>query len=243
MKAMIFAAGLGTRLRPLTNDRPKALVEVAGVPLLEIIIKRLSMAGFDEIMINIHHFGGKVISFLNDHDYFGTNIYLSDERDLLLDTGGGLQKARWFFGDEPFLVHNVDILTDLDLKAFYNHHMNSGATATVAVRNRTSSRQFLFDPSNRLSGWQNVKTGEQRICRPQPDLTPQSFSGIHVISPDLFRFFPDNKRVFSMIDVYLAACGQTTINAYNHDSSNWLDVGTIESLDRAADLLRHLPLE
>ncbi len=164
---MLFAAGLGTRLRPLTDDRPKALVEVNGTPLLEIAIHRLIVAGCREIIVNVHHFAEQIIGFLKKNDHFGIRIAISDEREALLETGGGLKKAAWFFDDEkPFLVCNTDVLTNLDLQKFYQKHLESGALATLAVRNRPSSRSFLFDETMRLTGWQNTKTGETRWSKP-----------------------------------------------------------------------------
>ena len=161
MKAMIFAAGLGTRLRPLTDIMPKALVPVAGKPMLERVILRLKKAGFDDITINIHHFGGQIVEFLHANNSFGLNIHISDERDMLLDTGGGVKKACPFLdGNEPFLVHNADILTDIDLTTFYRHHQDSNAEATLLVSERKTSRYLLFDDSYNLHGWINKSTQE-----------------------------------------------------------------------------------
>ena len=161
MKAMIFAAGLGTRLRPLTDHMPKALVPVAGKPMLERVILRLKEAGFNEITVNIHHFGEQIIDFLRAHDNFGTEIHISDERGMLLDTGGGIKKARPFLdGQEPFLVHNADILTDIDLAGLYRHHLESDAESTLLVSERKTSRYLLFDDDYHLHGWINKSTGE-----------------------------------------------------------------------------------
>ena len=146
MKALIFAAGLGTRLRPLTDDRPKAMVEIAGKPMLQHVIERVAAAGFDDITINIHHYGQMIIDFLEQNNNFGVNIHISDERGLLLDTGGGILKARqWLDGDEPFLVHNTDIISTLDLKAFYNYHVEHDALATILVKERQTQRYLLLD--------------------------------------------------------------------------------------------------
>uniref|UniRef100_UPI003FEE6622 nucleotidyltransferase family protein n=1 Tax=Phocaeicola sp. TaxID=2773926 RepID=UPI003FEE6622 len=161
MKAMIFAAGLGTRLRPLTDNMPKALVPVAGKPMLERVILRLKEAGFNEITVNIHHFGEQIIDFLRAHDNFGTEIHISDERGMLLDTGGGIKKARPFLdGQEPFLVHNADILTDIDLAGLYRHHLESDAESTLLGSELKSSRYLLFDDDYHLHGWINKATGE-----------------------------------------------------------------------------------
>jgi NDP-sugar pyrophosphorylase family protein len=159
MKALIFAAGLGTRLRPMTDDRPKAMVEIAGKPMLQHVIERVAAAGFDDITINIHHYGQMIIDFVESHDNFGLNLHISDERGLLLDTGGGILKARqWLDGDEPFLVHNTDIITTLDLKAFYDYHVEHDALATILVKERKTQRYFLFDENDRLCGWTNKAT-------------------------------------------------------------------------------------
>ena len=158
---MIFAAGLGTRLRPLTDHTPKALVSVAGKPMLERVILRLKEAGFNDITVNIHHFGEQIIEFLRANNDFGITIHLSDERDMLLDTGGGIKKARPFLdGNEPFLVHNADILSDINLAELYRHHRESNAEATLLVSQRQTSRYLLLDDANRLHGWINKSTGE-----------------------------------------------------------------------------------
>ncbi len=237
MKAMIFAAGLGTRLRPLTNNKPKALVEVNGIPLLEIALQKLIHHGFREVIINIHHFGQQIIDFLEAKDHFGIHLEISDERDQLLDTGGGLKKAAWFLQDGPFLVYNADILTNIDLAALYQQQLGTDAIATLAVRDRESSRKLLFDQNQTLCGWQNMKTGEQKISRYADVQTPLSFSGIHVIHPNLFRYFPD-QEVFSIIDVYLEAAQKEVIQAYRHDADIWLDVGKPEALEQGQKLWR-----
>ncbi|MBP9005682.1 MAG: NTP transferase domain-containing protein, partial [Candidatus Marinimicrobia bacterium] len=189
MKALILAAGLGKRLRPLTNQKPKALIEVGGRPLLQIAIEYLQMYGFDEIIINVHHHADQIIKYLEVNKYLGQNIIISDETDQLLDTGGALKKAAWFFEDsQPFLVYNVDILCNLDLRQFCKHHRESGALATLAVRQRSSERYLLFDEANVLCGWQNLKTGEiiQTRLSDSP-LCQLAFSGISVLSPEILR--------------------------------------------------------
>ena len=238
MKAMIFAAGLGTRLRPLTNDRPKALVEVAGTPLLAHVIQRLKQFGVQDLIVNVHHFADLVIDFLEKNDHFGLNITISDERDHLLETGGGLKKAAWFFDDgQPFLVHNVDIVSDLDLHALYQRHLKRGGLATLAVTERTSSRYLLFDRYHRLKGWTNVKTGEVRMARrTRARLKPWAFSGIHIIDPALLDLVTET-GAFSIIDVYLRLAATHTIRAFPHPAEGWLDVGKKENLEPAARLL------
>ena len=243
MKAMIFAAGLGTRLRPLTNDRPKALVEVAGKPLLEMAIRRLKKFGCTDLIINVHHFADKIIDFLEAHHHFDLNIEISDERNLLLDTGGGLKKAAPFFNDHrPFLVCNADIITDLDLRKLYDTHCQSDAMATLAVRKRTTSRYLIFNEEKELVGWRNVKTKEVKWSRktPEKEVEDWAFSGIHVIHPDFFKFFPKTAEAFSIIPVYLKAAQKARILAYPHNESIWLDVGKPQALAEAETIMQKL---
>ncbi|WP_281643809.1 nucleotidyltransferase family protein [Bacteroides zoogleoformans] len=243
MKAMIFAAGLGTRLCPLTDHMPKALVPVAGRPMLERVILRLKDAGFNDITVNIHHFGDQIIDFLRTHNNFGTDIHISDERDMLLDTGGGISKARPFLdGNEPFLVHNADILSETNLAAFYHRHVGSKAEATLLVSHRETSRYLLFDENFRLNGWINKSTGEVRPegfdCR-KKEYRELAFGGIHVISPSLFRFM-DNERwtgKFSIIPFYLSVCHEACIQGYVPQGEQWFDVGKIETLKKAEEWL------
>jgi NDP-sugar pyrophosphorylase family protein len=236
MKAMIFAAGLGTRLRPLTNDRPKAMVEVEGKPLLQIQMERLKALGFTQIVVNVHHFADLVIDFLKGKDNFGLKISISDERELLLDTGGGLSRARPQLSDhEPFFVCNVDVLTDLDPAEMLAAHEKSGALATLAVRDRKTSRYLLFDEEMRLCGWRNEKTGEVR-GNPPSDAVPLAFSGIHVISPAIFPLIRQT-GVFSIIDVYLDLMGQHKLFGFRHDEGIWMDVGKPPELKAASGIL------
>ena len=237
MNAMIFAAGLGTRLRPLTDSCPKALVLINGLPLLEIVIRRLEQAGVREILVNAHHFADHVIEFVRQREASGATIHVSDERDLLLDTGGGLKKAAWFFEDgAPFFAHNVDVVSDIDLLALYQYHCDHpDALATVCVTDRPSSRKLLFDVTGALCGWEHQRRGERKMAR-TPDggaWQALSFSGIHVMSPDIFRYMPE-QSVFSIIDVYLSAASTRRILAYPHDQGCWFDVGTPERLAQAA---------
>lgn len=237
MKAMIFAAGLGTRLKPLTDNMPKALVPVAGIPMLERVILRLKESGFDDITVNIHHFGQQVIDFLNTHNNFGIQIHISDERDLLLDTGGAIHKARPFLdGNEPFLVHNADILTDMDLRAFYQHHLGSNAEASLLVSKRNTSRYLLFDQHYQLKGWTNKNTGE---IKPEgleykngQSYIEMAFGGIHVISPSLFRLMENDRwqGKFSIIPFYLSACQTSRILGYPLQDVHWFDIGKPETL-------------
>jgi NDP-sugar pyrophosphorylase family protein len=240
MQAMIFAAGLGTRLRPLTNEKPKALVEIAGKTLLERAILKLVDAGVKDIIINIHHFGDKVLQFLSDTSLPQVNIQISDERELLLDTGGGLKKAASMFSKQnPVIVYNVDVITDIDLNEMMIVHKKEKALATLAVRSRSTSRYLLFNHTNQLKGWRNIKTQEQIVhCTDSSKLKEQAFSGIHIIEPKLFNYFPD-KAVFSIIELYLEQASKQKIIGYNHDHSRWFDVGTPEKLQKAEQHLLH----
>ncbi len=230
---MIFAAGLGTRLRPITNDRPKAMAEIHGTPLLEIIIRRLINYGFDEIIINVHHFAEMVIDFLASKNNFGIDIQISDERGELLDTGGGLKKASWFFdNNKPFLVHNVDTITDIDLLDYYNYHIKAKALATLLVRHRPGSRFFLFNEEKQLCGWENVVTGEKILVKPEDQKLDQiAFSCLHIIDPSIFNLIHE-EGCFSIIDTYLKLAKTHKIQGYLDDESYWLDVGTPEKLNR-----------
>ena len=235
MKAMIFAAGLGTRLQPLTDHIPKALVEVNGKSLLERVIERLKSTGVDHFVINVHHLSSQVIDFIERKDYFKTCIDISDESGQLLDTGGGLKKAACFLqGNEPFIVHNVDVLSDIDLNNMFEFHQKSGALATLAVRDRDSSRKLLFDGSGDLTGWKNDNTHETIQIRPSHPSIELAFSGIHIISPGIFDLMKE-EGVFSIIDVYLRLARSHQIKAFRHDDSMWLDVGSPEKLKKAIE--------
>jgi len=241
---MLFAAGLGTRLRPHTKDKPKALVEVNGIPLLEISLRRLIKAGCTQVVVNVHHFAGQVIEFIERNDSFGIRIVISDERGQLLETGGGLKKAAWFFDDgQPFFLCNTDVLTDLDLNEFYDVHQLSGAVATLAVRHRRTARYLLFDEKMGLQGWRNSKTGETRWCnQPAPaKVSEWGFSGLQVVDPALFKWLPDEEN-FSIIEVYLKAAERVRIAGYPHDTDFWLDVGSPEALEKAAQGIAGLDL-
>src|SRR5947199_572299 len=180
MKAMILAAGLGTRLRPLTNDRPKALVKVAGKTLLEITLRRLTECGIREVIVNVHHFADMVVDYVKQHDNFGLRLEISRE-DVLLDTGGGLQKAGWFFqgDDEPFVLHNVDVISTIDLHRMLEFHEQSKALATLAVQDRQTSRYLLFDPHNRLCGRRTGPGGTPEMVTTAPHTEALAFSRVH----------------------------------------------------------------
>lgn len=244
MKAMIFAAGLGTRLKPLTDTLPKALVPVAGRPMLEHVILKLKTAGFTEIVINIHHFGEQILNFLQANDRFGITIHISDERDQLLDTGGGIKKARSFFenADEPFLIHNVDILSDVDLKALYDYHLQEGGVATLLASSRKTSRYLLFNADNRLCGWINKDTLQTKPEGFRYDASlyrEYAFSGIHVLSPTIFRLMdaPRWEGKFSIMDFYLATCRQADYTGYLKDQLQLIDIGKPETLARAESFI------
>jgi NDP-sugar pyrophosphorylase family protein len=240
MKAFILAAGLGTRLKPLTDNKPKALVEINGTPLIELIINRLIRFGFNQIIVNVHHFADDIIKFLNEKNNFGIEIVISNEKDLLLDTGGGLKKTAWFFDDEkPFLVHNVDILSNIDLSVLYSSQNSLNSMITIAVQTRNSSRYFLFDEEKSLCGWRNEKSDETKITRdPIGKLTPFAFSGIHVIDPEVFNLMPDQK-VFSIVDFYLALASKHRITYFDHSGSIFLDLGKKENLIRAEESINN----
>ena len=238
MNAMIFAAGLGTRLRPLTNDRPKALVEVNGKTLLEHNILKLKEAGFDRIVVNIHHFGEQIVEFLNGHDNFGIDIRVSDERQQLLDTGGGIKHAIPLFDQSlPILIHNVDIISDIDVRKLYAKHLawESASTlgATLAVHQRKTSRYLQFTGDMHLCGWTNIKTGEVKGERGEAF----AFAGIHVVEPSLLPFLQaQDSDVFSIIDFYLKVCNQITIAGSDVTGREWVDCGKPEALAKAAQL-------
>ncbi|MCB0640186.1 MAG: NTP transferase domain-containing protein [Phaeodactylibacter sp.] len=242
MKAMIFAAGLGTRLRPLTNDRPKALVEAGTMPLLEFAIRRLKFFGWQTIVVNVHHFAAQIEDFLEAHQNFGLDIRISDERGLLLETGGGLKKASRHFQDGSVLLYNADIVSNIDLKALWAYHHAGNHLATLAIRDRDSSRHLLFDANHVLKGWKNRKTGETKWCAaPLPNPKALAFSGIHVVHPDLFAFFPEQDR-FSIIDVYLKAGKTGRIQGYRHDADIWVDAGKPSTLPLAAEWIPKIPI-
>ena len=243
MKAMVLAAGLGTRLRPLTEDRPKALVEIAGRTLLEITLTRLREFGVQEVIVNVHHFADMVVDYLAAKHNFGMRIEVSRE-DVLLDTGGGLKKAAWFFldnaqSDEPALLHNVDVLSTIDLAAMARFHSEHQALATLAVRERRSSRYLLFDQQGLLCGRRFDREDRTELARPSADLQALAFCGIHVISPRLLAVMSED-GVFSIVETYLRLAAQREkIVAYRADEAYWRDLGTVESVEQAeADFRR-----
>ena len=240
---MIFAAGLGTRLRPLTDTMPKALVEVGGKPLLAHVLQRIRQAGFERAVVNVHHFPQQIIDYLDSHPLDHLQVSVSDESDQLLETGGGIRKAFPLFSpDSNILIHNVDILSNVDLAGFYEQAQAD--EATLLVSERSTSRYLLFDEEMRLVGWTNIQTGEVRS--PYPDLNPKdyrayAFSGIHVISPRLVAAMDTWPNRFGIIDFYLAVCGKCRIRGIVKPDLRLLDVGKIDSLHEAGEFLKTLP--
>lgn len=239
MKAMIFAAGLGTRLRPITDSMPKALVPVGGIPMLQRVIMNLKNAGCSHIIVNVHHFPDMIIDFLAAHDNFGIEIAVSDERHKLLDTGGGIVKvASWLDGNEPFIVHNADILTDLNLRELYDAHCNSRSDATLLVSSRKTSRYLLFDNDMKMNGWINDSTGEVKPAGTNAtDFEKYAFNGIHVLSPSALHeltSFRKEGEAFSIMDFYIDACRHLNFNGFLPDAQySWFDIGKQASLTAA----------
>lgn len=238
MKAMVLAAGLGTRLRPLTNDRPKALVEIAGRTLLEITLTRLREFGIREVIVNVHHFADQVLEYLEARGNFGMRVEVSRE-EVLLDTGGGLKKAGWFFledggrADEPFLLHNVDVISSIDFRAMVDAHKKAGALATLGVQERDSSRLLLFDEELRLCGRRVGRDAGPEMVRATVEPKALAFTGVHVISPRLISLMSED-GVFSIIDVYLRmARAGAKVQGWSADAFYWRDLGKMESLVQA----------
>jgi NDP-sugar pyrophosphorylase family protein len=248
MKAMVLAAGLGTRLRPLTNDRPKALVDIAGRTLLEITLVRLRTFGVREVIVNVHHLADQIVEYLKAHENFGVRIEISRE-DVLLDTGGGLKKAGWFFledskrAEEPFILHNVDVLSTIDLHRMVQFHVENKALATLAVQERETSRPLLFDEHLTLCGRKAGRDAQVEIVRASQEKKALAFSGIHVISPRLLAKMTE-EGVFSIISSYLRLAGQgEKIGAFRADQYYWRDLGRREDVLQAAQDLEQKVLQ
>jgi len=243
MKAMILAAGLGLRLRPITDDRPKALVEIAGRTLLEITLSRLRTFGIHEVIINVHHFADMVLEYLKANHNFGMRIEVSRE-EVLLDTGGGLKKAAYFFlehsngFDDPFILHNVDVISTIDLRRMVQFHTENRALATLAVQDRETTRYLLFDEQLQLRGWRSGRDQKSELARSSQQVQALAFSGIHVISPRIFARMTE-EGIFSIIDFYLhlAAHGENIL-AFRADEYYWRDLGRPENLMEAAQDLK-----
>lgn len=238
MKALLFSAGLGTRLKPFTDHHPKALARIGNSTLLEWNIRWLQQFGIFDVVVNVHHFADQIIELLSREQGFGSQITISDERDALLETGGGLKKAAPFFaGQQDLLVLNVDILSNTDISELIHAHRSQGAIATLAVQQRTSSRYFLFDKYNCLKGWENPQKSALRLAEgaERPELKARAFSGIQVIDQALLHKIPFEGK-FSIVDVYLDLCGREKIMAWDHTGDQLLDVGKPESLELATKL-------
>jgi len=257
MKAMLFAAGLGTRLRPYTASLPKALIELGGRTILQIIAERLIQAGVTDIVVNVHHFAGMMKESIDRLHYPGVRFFVSDETGQLLDTGGGLRQAqRWLDGEQPFFLHNADVLSGIDLKRLHEKHQAANALVTLAVSSRPSTRYFLWD-GDELAGWENTVTGETVLCRkaqshptkrqpgnkrekgkkditetPMGALQRRAYSGIAVISPEIFGLMTET-GVFSIRDVYLRLAERWPVRCFEHEHDTWFDIGTPGKLERA----------
>jgi len=231
MRGMLFAAGLGTRLKPFTDNHPKALAVVNGKTLLERNIEYLKLYGIVELVINVHHFANQIEDFLKKNDYFGVNIQISDESDEVLETGGGLVKARHLLGNEPFFLMNVDILTDLDISDLIRFHGENQPLVTLAVSDRESSRKLLFEENMHLKGWRNLNSGEEIIASDFP-LKELAFSGIHVIHPKIFEMMPDSGK-FSIMTTYMELMRTETILGFDCSGGVLVDVGRPESVFEA----------
>ena len=237
MKAMIFAAGLGTRLKPFTDKHPKALAIVNNKTLLQRNIEYLQQFGINEVIVNVHHFAAQIIEAITLNNGWGSNITISDETSEVLETGGGLKKAAWYFEQEKnFVLMNVDMLTNFNLlKLIQYHQQQTNTLATLAVTSRNSSRCFLCNNQNVLCGWRNKLTQEQKIVRPSETLIEKAFSGIHVIDTSIFSLIQQSGK-FSMVDVYLSLANNNNIQCYDHTGSTLLDVGKPENIILAEQL-------
>ena len=247
-QAMIFAAGLGTRLKPLTDTMPKALVRVGGQPLLWHVIQKLKAAGYERIVVNVHHFAQQIIDYLKENDNFGLDIRISDETSGLLETGGGIKKALPLFDqDSLVLIHNVDILSNVNLRRIFEFTASAAATdasvdALLLVSDRKTKRYLLFDDELILDGWTNIETGEVRS--PYKGLDPLNckrlaFSGIHMISPRIYPLFDEMPDRFGIIDFYLKFCHQCAFLGYEQKGLRLLDVGKLDTLEQAEQFLKY----
>jgi len=234
MKAMILAAGAGSRLRPLTDTCPKALIDINGTPMLEIVLRRLIHAGVNAVVINVFHLADLIVDFLRAQNHFGIHIEISRETELL-DTGGGLKKAAYFFDDDrPFILHNVDVLSNLDLQKMYQYHVAQNALATLAVQSRQSGRYFLFNANGVLCGWESMAQQQKTWASvPVEQTTRLAFNGIHIISPQIFSKMQET-GAFSINQIYLRLAGAgEKILAFPMDEYFWRDLGRLEKLEQA----------
>ena len=229
MKAMIFSAGLGTRFKPWTDNHPKALAVVNGKSLLQHNIEYLQQFDITEVVVNVHHFADQITDVIKQHKGWGSNVTISDEKEEVLETGGGLLKAKELLAGDTFLTINVDILTDLNLKAFFSYHQQQQSLITLAVTDRFTSRYLLFNKDNRLCGWRNKKTGEEKMAMQASELYEKAYSGIALFEPDVFNHIPFTGK-FSLIDVYLSLADQHKIAGFDHTGNRFIDVGKPESV-------------
>ncbi len=238
MKAMILAAGLGTRLKPWTDKHPKALALVNSKSLLQRNIEYLRHFGIRDVIVNVHHFADQIIDAVNKNSGWGSIITISDETDMVLETGGGLKKAAPFLNDnENFILMNADILTDMLLNEMIATHVHRKPLATLATTERKTSRYFLFNDQDELCGWRNVKTAEERLVKPANAYNEKAFSGIHVINSRIFSLMQQGGK-FSMVDVYLELAKSETIISFDHSNSNFIDAGNTESILKAETLFK-----
>src|SRR5688572_22897717 len=237
MKAMILAAGLGTRFKPWTDKHPKALALINGKSLLQRNIEYLQNAGIYDVVVNVHHFADQIEVAVRMNKGWGSKIIISDERDVVLETGGGLLKVSPHLEDDSFVLMNADILTSLDLKEMINSHRKLMPLATLATTDRNTSRYFLFDHLDNLCGWVNVKTGEEKIVKTTAERKHKAFSGIHVIDPRIFTLIRQEGK-FSMVDVYLSLAGEEIIKSFDHSDTVFIDVGKPEAVAAAEKLFK-----
>ncbi len=238
---MILAAGLGTRFKPFTDKHPKALAIVNGKTILQRNIEYLQKVGIKEVVVNVHHFASQIIDVLSEHKGFGSTIHISDETNEVLETGGGLLFAKEFLNStpEPFVLMNVDILTDLNLTEMLHYHQQHKALATLAVRKRETSRFLLFNEDNILVGWRNANTNEEKIVHESDTYYQKAFSGVHIIEPKIFSLITQDGK-FSMIDLYLEVARKQTVLGWLHDKDVWIDVGKPQAIEIAAQYLNQL---
>ena len=240
MKAFILAAGLGTRLQQYTLERPKALVELGGITLLERAIRKVSELEVSEIIVNVHHFGNKIVDFLRQKQNFGLPVSISDESDYLRDTGGAILKAQNLLNSgEPFLLYNVDVLSSLNLADLLDYHHKMNGIATLAVRSRETDRYLVFNPEMRLSGWRNIKTGEEKLSGEENNLKNFAFSGIQIIEPRIFPLITETGS-FSIIQMYLRLARDHEIYGYQDKSDLWMDLGKPDQLTEAEKIIQKI---
>ena len=237
MKAMIFAAGLGKRLEKITENIPKALVDINGKTALQLAVEKCTDFGFNDIIINVHHFAEMVEDEVARLNTIGFRISVSDERDMLLETGGGLYKAREFFDKNPFLIYNVDIISDLNLSSLYRFHLKNKGLATLAVRNRPGNRFYLVNESGLICGWRNRSNGEQiLVVAADEKLSEIAFSSMHIVEPEIFNYMEEG--IYTMTAQYLKLAGDHNIYTYRHDEGFWADIGTPENIEQVRKYYR-----